>query len=107
MTEEAERIIFCVCSAGCCMVAGERSAPCVSGINTAWDNFFFCMTAGNENRGIQPLVFKKPCRYQSTYHTSLCFLTAEENAECSSVKERSLCLKWKTYAHVERYLDKK
>lgn len=41
MTEEAERIMFCVCSAGYCMVVGEWSAPCVLGINTAWVNFFF------------------------------------------------------------------
>lgn len=68
---------------------------------------FFCMTAGNENRGIQPLVLSKQCRYQSIYHSSLCCLTAEENTECSSIKERSLCLKWKTCACVERYLGKK
>lgn len=35
MTEEAERIMFCVYSAGSCMVVGEWSAPCVPGINTA------------------------------------------------------------------------
>lgn len=42
MTEEAERIMFSVCSAGCCMVVGEWSAPCVPGINTAWDNLHDC-----------------------------------------------------------------
>lgn len=56
-TEEAEKKKkFCVCSAGCCMVVGEWSAPSVPGFNTAWDNFFFFF-AGNQNRGIQPLVF--------------------------------------------------
>lgn len=72
-SEEAERIMFCVCSVdvvwpSLCKAVVEWSAPCVPGINTAWDHFFFCMTTGNENRGIQPLVFNKQCRYQSLYH---------------------------------------
>lgn len=37
----------------------------------------------------------------------LCFPIAEENTECSSIKERNLCLKWKTSACGERYLGEK
>lgn len=45
MIEEVEKM-FCFYSAVCIVII-EWSVPCMPGINTALDNFFICMTAGN------------------------------------------------------------
>lgn len=96
MTEEAEIIMFCVCSVDVvwpplCMVVVEWSAPCVPGINTAWDNFFFCMTAGNENREIQPLVFNKQRRYQSLYHALVFVFWQQKRTQNVQVIKKEIC----------------